>query len=612
MRNVNASIITIGDELLIGQTIDTNSAFIARELNNIGVWVRRRVAVGDDYDEIRNALDEEGGESEIVIITGGLGPTADDITKPLLCDYFGGKLVINEKVLEHVKHLFENIYRRPGPILERNLKQAEVPDNCIVLHNARGTAPGMWFEKVVKTPINPEGETASPNPSKGEAPLNPAKGKASPNPSKGGALEPDSSEAYYYYQTSDPISYGLLKNFAKENKEKQTLAESILWGRLRNKQLDGYKFRRQHIVRTFIADFICIPKKLIIEVDGKIHQLPDNRMSDIARTIELNQAGFQVLRFTNEEVFQKIEQVLNQIRLSLRERIFKDTESENPPLEGRVAQTRKVVFISLPGVPHEMKGLIVNQVIPRIQKEFDLPAIVHKTAFTAGQGESFIAEMLKDFEPSLPSHIKLAYLPNYGMVKLRLTAKGKNREAVEKELQPYFDQLQVLVKDCLVTNEDEGLEMVIGKILKARNKTMGTAESCTGGYIAHLITSVAGSSAYFKGSVVGYANEVKENILGVSHETLGRYGAVSEETVKEMIRASIKKLNVDYALATSGIMGPGGGSPEKPVGTVWIAAGNQDKVETIKLNLRFDRERNISMTASAALNFLRKFILSEP
>jgi nicotinamide-nucleotide amidase len=415
---INASIITIGDELLIGQTIDTNSAFIAQELNKIGVWVRRRVAVGDAFDDIWQALDEEGKQSRIVIITGGLGPTADDITKPLLCKYFGGKMIVDENVLNHVKYLFEKVYRRPGPILERNLKQAEVPDVCTVLHNERGSAPGMWF--------------------------------------------------------------------AKNNN----------------------------------------------------------------------------------------------------------------------------VFISLPGVPHEMKGLITYEVIPRLLKEFTMPAIVHRTAFTAGQGESMIAERLIDFEASLPAQIKLAYLPNYGMVKLRLTASGANREEVEKEINPFFEQLQLLVKEWLVTDEDEGLEVVVGKILKAKRKTMGTAESCTGGYIAHLVTSIPGSSSYFKGSIISYANEVKENLLAVSHDTLVSKGAVSQETVTAMVKGAIEKLNVDYALATSGIMGPDGGSEEKPVGTVWIAVGNKDKIETVKLNLRFDRQRNIGLAAANALNFLRKFILT--
>ena len=427
--DVNASIITIGDELLIGQTIDTNSAFIAQELNKIGVWVHRRVAVGDSWDDIWQALDTEGSHSQIIIITGGLGPTADDITKPLLCKYFGGRMITNEKVLDHIKYLFEKVYRRPGPILERNLKQAEVPDVCTVLHNARGSAPGMWFEK--------------------------------------------------------------------------------------------------------------LPSVLI-----------------------------------------------------------KDRGGDN------------IIFIALPGVPHEMKGLMTDEVIPRLLNTFVLPAIIHKTAFTAGQGESFIAERLINFEASLPPHIKLAYLPNYGMVKLRLTSKGRDKDALESELQPYFEQLQLLVNEWLVTDSDEGLEIVVGRILKERRKTMGTAESCTGGYIAHLITSIAGSSAYYKGSVISYANDVKENILHVKHDTLGKHGAVSQETVIEMVKGAIEELNIDYALAVSGIMGPDGGSVEKPVGTVWIAVGNIEKTETLKLNLRFDRQRNIAMTAMNALNFLRRFILS--
>ncbi|MBL0335273.1 MAG: CinA family nicotinamide mononucleotide deamidase-related protein [Chitinophagaceae bacterium] len=418
MHKVNASIITIGDELLIGQTIDTNSAFIAQEFNKTGVWVHRRVAVGDVYDDIRKALDDESVLSDIIVITGGLGPTADDITKPLLCEYFGGKMIVNEKVKAHVIHLFEKIFRRPGPMLERNLKQAEVPDVCTVLHNARGTAPGMMFRK-----------------------------------------------------------------------------------------------------------------------NGKL-------------------------------------------------------------------------FFSLPGVPHEMKGLIVNEVIPVIQKEFALPAIIHRTVFTAGRGESMIAELLQDFEASLPSHIKLAYLPNYGMVKLRLTSIGDLADAVNKELEPFFIRLQELVKDFMVVNDDKKLEEVVGQILRKHAKTMGTAESCTGGYIAHLITSIAGSSDYYKGSVVSYDNTVKSGVLGVNQSTLSQYGAVSEQTVTEMANGLLKTIGSDFALATSGIMGPGGGTPEKPVGTVWIAVATAVKTETLQLNLRFDRERNIHMTAAAALDFLRKFILA--
>ena len=420
MKQITASIITIGDELLIGQTIDTNSAFIAQELNKIGVWVKRRVAVGDNESDIWQALDDEGKIADIIIITGGLGPTADDITKPLLCKYFGGKLVINHEVLAHVTYLFEKVYRRPGPLLEANKKQAEVPDVCTVLHNARGTAPGMMFHK-----------------------------------------------------------------------------------------------------------------------DGK-------------------------------------------------------------------------VFFSLPGVPHEMKGLILNEVLPVIQNQFKMPAILHRTAFTVGAGETMLAEMLKEFEPALPASIKLAYLPSYGMVKLRLTTIAVTNEAGEKEIEPYFEKLQELVMEYLVTNKDEGLENVVGDILKQKAKTMCTAESCTGGYIAHRITSVPGSSAYFLGSIISYANSVKENLLHVSPHTLSTKGAVSRETVTEMVAGALYKLKTDYALAVSGIMGPGGGSEEKPVGTVWIAAGNKEKTETTRLNLRFDRNRNIEMTATYALNFLRKFILNNP
>ncbi len=425
MKTINASIITIGDELLIGQTIDTNSAFIAQQLNRIGIWVRKRVAVGDLREDIWEALDEESQNAQLVIITGGLGPTADDITKPLLCDYFGGKMVVNQDVLTHVKYLFEQVYKRPGPILERNLKQAEVPDNCLVLHNARGSAPGMWFTKKVKS--DPGGET---------------------------------------------------------------------------------------------------------------------------------------------------------------------------------------IFISLPGVPHEMKGLITEQVIPRLLKTFELPAVVHRTAFTAGKGESMIAELLIDFEASLPAHIKLAYLPNYGMVKLRLTSRGERQELVEAELLPYFERLKELVKDNLVTDEDEGLEVVVGKLLKSRGKTVGTAESCTGGYIAHLLTSIPGSSAYFKGSIVSYSNDIKESLLGVNENTISSHGAVSAETVTEMVRGAVRSLGVDFAVATSGIMGPDGGTAEKPVGTVWIAVGNAKDIQTLKLSLWLDRQRNISTAALNALNFLRKFILT--
>ncbi len=428
MKEIYASIITIGDELLIGQVIDTNSAWIAQELNKAGIFVKRRVAVGDNENDIRIALDEESQHVDIILITGGLGPTSDDITKPLLCKYFNGKMIVNEDALQNVKYLFEKVFKRP--VTEVNLKQAEVPDVCTVIQNKRGTAPGMWFVQ----------------------------------------------------RTSDG------------------------------------------------------------EKKGKI-------------------------------------------------------------------------FVSMPGVPNEMQGMM-KTVIEKLKSRFELPAIIHKTLLTAGIGESMLAEQIKDFESALPSNIKLAYLPNYGMVRLRLTSSGYDKQTIEKEIQLQFDTLKFLAKEYLVTDEDEPMEKVIGKLLSARNETMSTAESCTGGYIAHLITSIPGSSKYFKGSVVSYDNEVKENVLNVSDETLQTFGAVSEETVKEMLKGALDVLKTNYAIAVSGIMGPDGGSAEKPVGTVWIAVGSKSfdklRIETQKLNLRFDRMRNIQITSMNALNLLRKLILSEP
>ena len=428
MQTLNASIITIGDELLIGQTIDTNSAFIAQELNKIGVWVQRRVAVGDVYHDIWNALEEEGKKSDIIIITGGLGPTADDITKPLLCEYFGGQLIVDQNVLAHVKFLFEKIYRRTGPILERNLNQAQVPNNCIVLHNARGSAPGMWFEKMI----------------------------------------------------------------AKENNK--------------------------------------VPSK--------------------------------------------------------------------------------TVYISLPGVPHEMKGLVTTEVIPKLLREFSFPSIIHRTVVTSGQGESVIAELIKDFETALPKHIKLAYLPAFGMVRLRLTASSFDKDALNTEMDFHFNQLVSLVKEYVVSESDTPLEVMLGEILRQRKATLSTAESCTGGYISHLITSVAGSSEYFNGGVVSYSNKLKQTILSVSPHTLKTNGAVSEETVREMVKGALDTTGSDYAVATSGIMGPGGGTEAKPVGMVWVAVGNRKSIATKEFHFRFDRERNIRQTAHVALDFLRKFILA--
>ncbi|MFT3747742.1 MAG: competence/damage-inducible protein A [Agriterribacter sp.] len=411
---IYASIITIGDELLIGQVVDTNSAWIAQELNKAGIWLRRRISVGDNKEEIVNALNTEMKDAAIILITGGLGPTADDITKPVLAEYFAGKLVVDKGALENVQQIFTRLNR---PMIERNIKQAEVPDVCTVIPNKRGTAPGMWFEK-----------------------------------------------------------------------------------------------------------------------DGRI-------------------------------------------------------------------------IVSMPGVPHEMKGMMTDYIIPKLQAHFTFPFIDHRTLLTAGIGESFIAEKIQDWENALPLNFKLAYLPNYGMVRLRITGSDSNNERLQQQLNASFNALKIYVKEWLVVDEDIPLAKVIGKLLNEKKATVSTAESCTGGYIAHLITSFAGSSDYFKGSVVSYANEVKENVLHVQHETLLTDGAVSEATVRQMVAGVLAAMHTDYAVATSGIMGPGGGTADKPVGTVWIAAGSRSHIIAEKFHFRYDRERNIEMAAIYALNMLRKCIL---
>ena len=417
VQTIRASIITIGDELLIGQVIDTNSAWMAQELNKIGVWVKRRVAVGDVWDAIWNALDEESQKSDIILITGGLGPTKDDITKQLLCQYFDGKIITDEGALENVKMIFSKLN---VPMLEVNLKQAEVPDCCTVIQNTRGTAPGMWFEK-----------------------------------------------------------------------------------------------------------------------NGKI-------------------------------------------------------------------------FVSMPGVPHEMKAMISLFVLPQLKQKFKLPHIAHRTLLTAGIGESFLAERLKDFEECLPANIKLAYLPATAMVRLRLTAVGDEISPdIEKELNDRFATLLSLTHDVTVADEDIPFEEAIGKLLLKYNKTLSTAESCTGGYIAHLLTAIPGASAYFIGSVVSYANRIKTDILGVDATIPITVGVVSEACVKEMASGAIHLLKTDYSIAVSGILGPGGGTPEKPVGTVWIAVSNGSKTSAQKFNFRFDRARNMQLTTINAFLMLRKMILEE-
>jgi nicotinamide-nucleotide amidase len=597
MNEVNASIITIGDELLIGQTIDTNSAFIAQELNKIGVWVKRRVAIADDRQAILDTLADEARQSNIIIITGGLGPTADDITKPTLCEYFDTKLVVDEGALKSVQEIFRKLGR---PMIERNAKQAEVPESCTVLPNLRGTAPGMWFE----APPPPKGGSAST-----QSLLNQ---EAENEQNDFNLLE----EEQYEYMTADPSNYRLLKEFVKAHRGRPTEAEDALWQQLRGKQLAKYKFRRQHIIGGYIADFVCLPEKLIIEVDGLIHQLPENKASDEERTRWLESKDYRVIRFTNDEVLHHLDKVLNKIFQELKSSSQSKDSSKSevsaladPPLGGGGAG--RVVYASLPGVPHEMKGLMINSVIPKIKETFTLPVVVHRTLLTAGQGESFIAERLAHFEEALPSYIKLAYLPAYGMVRLRLTGRSADA-AITKEVDHNFEELKSLVEEWMVSDEDSSLPEAVSQLLKDKKKTIATAESCTGGYIAHLITSLPGSSTIYNGSVVSYANEVKQNVLGVKEETLDEYGAVSEQTVSQMAVGACALLKTDFAVATSGIMGPDGGSAEKPVGTVWIGVANKaGSIRTQKFHFRFDRDRNIELAANAALMLVRRFVLED-
>ena len=413
MANIKVSIITIGDELLIGQTIDTNSAWIAQRLNDLGIEVCRRVAVGDIADDIRNTLDEEISKVDVVLITGGLGPTADDITKPLLCDYFGGKLVVNNDVEQHIVEIFS---KRKRPMLERNLRQAEVPHNCKVLFNKLGTAPGMLFEK-----------------------------------------------------------------------------------------------------------------------HGKL-------------------------------------------------------------------------VIAMPGVPFEMMGTMEDEVVPYLQQHFVSDALLHRSIITAGEGESFIAEKIKDLEEALPKHIKLAYLPGPGMVRLRLTGRGKDKLRLVKELEMRQEEIANHLDGIVVSLHDLPMEHILGRHLMEKNVSLSLAESCTGGFIAHHLTQVMGSTQYFLGGIVCYQKSVKEDVLGVKKKTLEEHGVVSEQTAIEMAEGARKVLKSDIALSVTGLLSPGGDDDNVPVGTVWIAV--TDGCRTIAKHFRFhyDRPRNKEMATQIGMLMTWKFL----
>ncbi len=413
---MKAEIITIGDELLIGQTIDTNSAWMGAELSGIGFEVIKITSISDKKDQIISTLREKVGITDVVLITGGLGPTSDDITKQTLCDFFKTRLVFNEGVFHEIEKM---LLRRNFPVNENNRRQAEVPESCRVLSNATGTAPGMWFEK-----------------------------------------------------------------------------------------------------------------------DGTI-------------------------------------------------------------------------FISMPGVPYEMKHIMTEHVIPELKNRFHSQHIIHRNIMTYGTFEAKLAEILTDFEAGLPENIKLAYLPSSGVIKLRLTGISSDNSILSKTIEDQVRKLYRIIPDLIYAENEESLEMVIGRLLKGKSQSVCTAESCTGGEIAHLITSIPGSSAYFKGSVIAYDNSIKSQLLGVPEKTLIKYGAVSKETVEGMAVGARKLLKTDFAVATSGIAGPDGGSIEKPVGTIWISVSTKDKTVVEKHTFGNDRIINIRRFSLAALNLLRKQIISQ-
>jgi len=389
---------------------------MGQRLNAIGAEVEKTVSVKDTRASIEDGLRVAAEGVDIVLMTGGLGPTKDDITKKVLADYFGTKMYFHEPTWERIQKLFARWGRSTTPA---HREQCFMPESATILMNKMGTAPGMWFEHDEK------------------------------------------------------------------------------------------------------------------------------------------------------------------------------------------------VFVSMPGVPYEMKFLMENEVLPRLQANYQSEAIAHRTILTIGEGESRIAKRIEAFDESLPKNIKIAYLPNLGRVRVRLTGRGGEQADLEALLDKKKEELVQIIPELVYGFEKEQLEEVLGKMLLDKGWTLATAESCTGGHIGHKIISIPGSSAYYTGGVVAYSNTIKNQLLHVSQNTLNEHGAVSEQTVTEMVQGALKTLGSDVALSISGIAGPGGGTPEKPVGTVWMAVGNQDKIITRKLSIGKNRAKNIEYSAVQALNLLRQFLLQE-
>ena len=415
---MKAYIISIGDEILIGQILNTNAAWMATELNACGVDVLHMLTVSDERNAIMEAVSEAIKMADLVLLTGGLGPTKDDITKKTLADLFGMELEYHHPTFENIVNVFKIFGRTPD---ERYKIQSMMPNGCDVLINKVGTASGMWFEK-------------------------------------------DAS-----------------------------------------------------------------------------------------------------------------------------------------------------IVVSMPGVPKEMIYLMSEEVLPRLKERGSIPAIEHKTVVCYGKGETDLSDMLDTFESEMPSNIKLAYLPNTsnGYVRLRLSGRGPEKNVLMAQLEQEAQKMKFILGDLIFGKDEDRLEDVLARLLSAKNAKLATAESCTGGNISHKITSVSGCSSFYMGSVIAYSNEVKEHVLGVSSETMNKYGAVSQETVQKMAIGAKKLLNADYVIASSGIAGPDGGTPEKPVGTIWIAIAHPDGVLTQKLILGNNRNRNIEMTSNIAINTLRLLLLGK-
>lgn len=417
---MKAELLTIGNEILIGQIVNTNSVWMAQQLNMAGISIVHMSSVADEKQAILNALADAGKRADLVLITGGLGPTKDDITKVTFCEFFNTKLVLNEEVLKDVTGFFA---KRNRELTEINRKQAEVPEGCFVIRNYNGTAPGMWMEK-------------------------------------------------------------------------------------------------------------------------------DN-----------------------------------------------------------------TIYISMPGVPYEMKAMVTDAILPELKKRFSLPFIYHKTILTQGIGESMLAELISDWEDGLAQkEIGLAYLPSPGMVRLRLSSKGFDEQELKERIETEAEKVKVLISKYIYGYEEYGkeqpkLEQILGDLLREKKLKLALAESCTGGYISHLMTSVAGCSDYYNGCIVPYHNEFKHALLKVDTTVFETYGAVSKECVMAMAQHTLTTFKADVAIAVSGIAGPGGGTAEKPVGTTWIAVAYHDRIIPKQFIFGDNRQRNIEMTAITAMNMLRKLIL---